>query len=68
MEVLNRIGDKIRFRDLAMLKDEIMPFHDEFSCQLILSLAGIRKAASSDKENMSSTQWVGPCSRSSGQR
>ena len=55
MEILNRIGNKICFRDLAMPKDVIMPLHDEISCQLILIFAGIKKAAGSEKEDMSST-------------
>ena len=54
MEILNRIRNKIWFRNLAMLKNIIMPFHDEFSCQFILIFASIRKAAGSEKEDMSS--------------
>ena len=68
MEILNRIGNKICFRDLEMSKDVIMPLHGEISCQFILLFAGIRKAAGSEKEDMSSTWWVRQCSRSSGQR
>ena len=41
MEILNRIGNKICFRDLAMPQDVIMPLHDESSRQLILIFAGI---------------------------
>ena len=66
MEILNRIRNKVRFRNLAILKDIVIPFHDQLSGQLILAFAGIGTTAGSEKEDMSSTKWMRPCSRSSG--
>lgn len=63
MEILNRVRDEIRIRDLLMLKDEIIPFNDKLPCQIILAFAGIRTAAGSQKEDMSSTSRMRPCSR-----
>lgn len=68
MEVLNRVGDEIFFRHLVILKYVIVPFRDELSCQLIFAVAGIGTAAGSEEEDMSSSQGMRPCSRSSGER
>ncbi len=68
MEVLNRVRDEVRFRDLVVLKDVIVSFHDELSRQFVLAFAGVGMAASSEKEDVSSTQGMRPCGRGSGKR
>ena len=68
VEILNRVGNEIGIGNLVMLKDEIVPLHDELSCQLMLAFVGIGTAAGSEKQDVSSTFWMGPCSRRSGQR
>lgn len=55
MEVLNRVRNEVRFRDLVVLEDVIIPFHDKLSRQLVLAFAGIGTAAGSEKEDVSST-------------
>ena len=66
VEIFNRVGNEIGIGNLVMLKDEIVPFHDKLSCQLMLAFVGIGTAAGSEKQDVSSTFWMGPCSRRSG--
>ena len=54
MEVLNRVRKVVHFRDLLVLEDVIIPFHDKLSRQLLLAFAGIGTAAGPEKEDVSS--------------
>ena len=67
MEILNRIGNKIRFRNLVMLKDAIVPFHDELPRQLVLCFAGVGLAAGAEQEDVAGSLGMRPGGRRSGE-
>ena len=68
MEVLNGIRNEIGTGNPLVLKDEIIPLFNKLSRQLLLALVGIKIATRSEKEDMSSTLGMRPCSRRSRQR
>ncbi len=68
MEVLNRVRDEVRFRDLVVLKDVVISFHDELSRQFVLAFARVGMAAGSEKDDVSRTLGMRPCGRGSGER
>ena len=55
MEVLNRIGNKVRFGNLGITKDVIVPFHDKLLCLRVLALVGGETASGSEKDDVASS-------------
>ena len=55
VEEFNRVGNKIRIRNLGISKDVIVPFHDKLLCLCVLALVGGETAAGSEKEDVASS-------------
>lgn len=55
VEEFNRVGNKIRIRNLGISKDVIVPFHDKLLCLRLLALVGGETASSPEKEDVASS-------------